>query len=88
VAHWIGTKGQVKLAKKTQNTPTYDVTYRRPQTQYETSSSISARRRAESVDQWFPTFLRSRTTWAPGSVNASHIFKNNHFDRILVYSEE
>ena len=29
------------------------------------------------VKQGFPTFLRSRTTWAPRVVNAYHIFQNN-----------
>jgi len=43
---------------------------------------------AYALDQGFPTFLRSRTTWAPRIVNAYHFFQNNYFDRILVYSEE
>jgi len=29
------------------------------------------------LKQWFPTFLRSRTTWAPRIVNAYHFFQNN-----------
>jgi len=42
----------------------------------------------KDVGQRFPTFLRSRTTWAPRIVNAYHFFQNNYFDRVLVYSEE
>jgi len=33
MAHWVGAQGQIKLAYKTQNTPTYDITHREPQTQ-------------------------------------------------------
>jgi len=40
------------------------------------------------LEQGFPTFSPSRTTWAPCIVNAYHFFQNNQFDRILVYSEE
>jgi len=43
---------------------------------------------SNALDQGFPTFLRSRTTWAPRNVNAYHFFQNNWFDRIVVYSEE
>jgi len=31
MAHWVGTQGQVKLAKKTQNTPTCDVPPENPE---------------------------------------------------------
>jgi len=40
------------------------------------------------IDQGFPTFLRSRTTWVPRIVNAYHFFLNNQFDRVSVSSEE
>ena len=33
MAHWIDVQGRVKVAKKTQNTPTCDVPYRESQTQ-------------------------------------------------------
>jgi len=29
------------------------------------------------LEQGFPTFSRSRTTWAPRIVNAYHFFQNN-----------
>ena len=35
MAHWDSAQGQAKMAKITQNTPTCDVTPRKPQTQNE-----------------------------------------------------
>jgi len=33
MSRWVGAQAQVNLAKKTQNTPSCDVTHREPQTQ-------------------------------------------------------
>jgi len=32
MAHWVGTQGQVNLAKVSKTCPYYDVTHREPQT--------------------------------------------------------
>jgi len=51
MAHWVGAQGQIKLAYKTQNTPTYDITHREPQTQLKKKFfSIETRWLPESVE--------------------------------------
>jgi len=35
MAHWVGTQGQVKLAKNARTSPHYDIAPRKPQTQNE-----------------------------------------------------
>jgi len=50
MAHWIGSQGQVNLAKKAKTSPQYDATPRKPQTQNDKNLFRWTRRLAESVE--------------------------------------
>jgi len=57
MGQWVGTQGQVKVAKKCKNTPTSDVTPSKRQTKNKKIFfSMSTRRLAESVEQGCQTY--------------------------------
>ena len=54
MAHWVGTQGQVKLAKNARTSPHYDIAPRKPQTQNEKHLFfIWTRRLAESIESFW-----------------------------------